>query len=169
MSGFWHGASLTYVLWGIMHGICMVADKIIGKAWLKLPKVVGRAATFILVALMWVPFRAESIHSTYVIYWTMVFSDKTIVSDFGKHTFAVVAYICEQYMGITHDWIVKTQNLVTIIIMFVLLAIVFQGKNVMKIKKGSNKKIGLAVLSGIILSATVLHFQEVGTFIYEGF
>lgn len=169
VSGFWHGASLTYVLWGIMHGICMVADKIIGKAWLKLPKAVGKAATFIMVALMWVPFRAESIYDTYMIYWTMVFSDRSVVGDFGKHTFAMVAYICEQYMGIARDLIVGTQNIVTVMIMLVLLVVVFRGKNVMEIKKESDKKIGMAVLCGIILFVSVLQFQGVGTFIYEGF
>lgn len=169
VSGFWHGASLTYVLWGIMHGICMVIDKIIGKAWLKLPKAVGKAATFILAALMWVPFRAESVHSTYVIYWTMIFSDKSIVSDFGKHTFETVAYICEKYMGIAHDFIMKTQNIVTVMIMLVLIIVVFQGKNVMEIKKESDKKIGMAVLCAVILFASILQFQGVGTFIYEGF
>lgn len=169
VSGFWHGASLTYVLWGIMHGICMVIDKIIGKAWLKLPKAVGKAATFILAALMWIPFRAESVHSTYVIYWTMLFSDKSIVSDFGKHTFATVAYICEKYMGIAHDFIMKAQNIVTVMIMLVLIIVVFQGKNVMEIKKESDKKIGMAVLCAVILFASILQFQGVGTFIYEGF
>lgn len=138
VSGFWHGASLTYVLWGIMHGICMVADKIIGKAWLKLPKAVGKAATFIMVALMWVPFRAESIYDTYMIYWTMVFSDRSVVGDFGKHTFAMVAYICEQYMGIARDLIVGTQNIVTVMIMLVLLVVVFQGKKCY----GNQKRVG---------------------------
>lgn len=44
VSGLWHGASFTYVLWGVMHGFCMVVDKIIGRIWVKIPKTVGRVS-----------------------------------------------------------------------------------------------------------------------------
>ena len=52
VSGLWHGASFTYILWGMMHGICLIVDKIIGKFWAKLPIFVGRCVTFSMVALM---------------------------------------------------------------------------------------------------------------------
>lgn len=56
----------------------------------------------------------------------------------------------------------------TVLVMVVLLGVVFFAKNTRELTKGRNGN-WVAVICGIILFATVLHFQEVGTFIYEGF
>lgn len=66
LGGLWHGASWTFVLWGGLHGIFLVVNH----AWLalcgrfRLPCVpggmlLGRGLTFIVVAVAWVPFRAD--------------------------------------------------------------------------------------------------------------
>jgi len=169
VSGFWHGASFTYVLWGIMHGFCMVIDKIIGKIWVRIPKTVGRLATFITVALMWVPFRAKNIEETYIAYKTILLGERTIVDNFGQYTFPLAAYMIEHYVGIEYEYILRAQNIITILILISLVFVVFYAKNVIEICNKSNKKSGMAVLCGVILFIAVLQFQEVGNFIYEGF
>ena len=168
VSGLWHGASFTYILWGMMHGICLIADKIIGKFWAKLPAFVGRCVTFSMVALMWVPFRANSTGDACVIYRRLFWGDKTIVKDLGQYTLPMVTYLCENYVGISQEMLVSVQNITTVLIMILLLGIVFFAKNTRELTKGRNGN-WVAVICGIILFATVLHFQEVGTFIYEGF
>lgn len=169
VSGFWHGTSFTYILWGIMHGICMVIDKIIGKVWLRLPKIVGRMLTFIVVTLIWIPFRAESVHDTYVIYWTLVFGDLSISSDFGKYTFPIIAHLCENYTDIALEIIVRVQNFLTVLFMAFLTGCVFMMKNVHEIRVIKKSKLGMAVICGAILFVAVIQFQKVSTFIYEGF
>lgn len=68
LSGLWHGASWTFVLWGFFHGICLVC----ARGWRALrgaPKedaaLLVRALrvfyVFVLVNIGWVLFRAESI------------------------------------------------------------------------------------------------------------
>ena len=37
VSGLWHGAAWTYVLWGFLHGIAMVIWRLFGKWLSKLP------------------------------------------------------------------------------------------------------------------------------------
>ncbi len=169
VSGFWHGASLTYILWGMMHGICMVIDKIIFRIWSKIPKFVGRCMTFSMVALMWVPFRTQTIYDAYAVYWTLVFGDRTIVKEFGTNTFPMIAYLCENYLGISGNVVVRMQNCLTILIMLSLIMSIFFMKNVREIRKVMRKSIGGAIICGIILFMALLQFQEVGTFIYEGF
>ena len=70
LSGFWHGAGWTFILWGVMHGIFVIVTRmikdIIGEKKLpKAVKIIGSAfswfITFIFVNLSWVFFRAESI------------------------------------------------------------------------------------------------------------
>ena len=168
VSGLWHGASFTYVLWGMMHGICLIVDKIVGKVWLKIPTFMGRCVTFSAVALMWVPFRAESTKDVYAIYRTMLVGDKEIVNDFGQYTFPIITYLCENYAGIAHEIIINIQNIMTVLIIVILTGSVFWGKNVRELRKGKSRN-WMAVICGIILFVAVLQFQEVRTFIYEGF
>ena len=73
LSGIWHGAAWTYILWGVVHGIYQIVGNLIAKPKaallerLKLSeKSVGvviyrKAMTFILVCLAWMVFRANSI------------------------------------------------------------------------------------------------------------
>ena len=59
ISGLWHGAAWTFVLWGIMHGIVQVLHRV-GKRFLdKLPKWFMWGGTFAFVNVAWVFFRAE--------------------------------------------------------------------------------------------------------------
>ena len=71
LSGIWHGANWTFMLWGIMHGTLMTLEKIVKDlkiefknipAFLgKILNVVRTLWTFLLVNLMWVYFRMGSI------------------------------------------------------------------------------------------------------------
>lgn len=59
ISGLWHGAAWTYVLWGIFHGIAMVAHRIGKKGLERLPRWILWTGTFVFVNIAWVFFRAE--------------------------------------------------------------------------------------------------------------
>ncbi len=62
LSGLWHGASWTFVLWGAFHGLFLTLDKL---GWQRvaerLPSFVNIALTFLLVVIGWVLFRAQSL------------------------------------------------------------------------------------------------------------
>ncbi len=57
ISGFWHGAGWTFILWGLVHGLGQIAERI---SRLRLPKFVGWCYTFFFVNVAWVLFRAPS-------------------------------------------------------------------------------------------------------------
>ena len=63
ISGLWHGASWTFVIWGCSHGVLLVIqnlkDRYLSK--LKIPKSVQVITTFILVSFLWIFFRASSL------------------------------------------------------------------------------------------------------------
>jgi D-alanyl-lipoteichoic acid acyltransferase DltB (MBOAT superfamily) len=71
VSGLWHGAAWTFVIWGALHGVFYLMGKLMHRpgqwlsAWLRLPSVVGKGfrifVTFHAVALAWVFFRAASL------------------------------------------------------------------------------------------------------------
>lgn len=68
VSGIWHGANWTFVVWGLLHGVAQVLTRILDKATgiyskhsSKIIKVVSWILTFAFVNLAWVIFRADSL------------------------------------------------------------------------------------------------------------
>jgi alginate O-acetyltransferase complex protein AlgI len=70
VSGLWHGASWTYIVWGFLHGLYLVAA-MIRKQYFKinLPEfpIISIVSTFLLVTLSWVFFRATGISNSVII------------------------------------------------------------------------------------------------------
>jgi alginate O-acetyltransferase complex protein AlgI len=61
-SGFWHGAAWSFVLWGCFHGVALSVDRFLkDRGFRPLPKALAIPATFLLVCLSWVLFRAETL------------------------------------------------------------------------------------------------------------
>jgi alginate O-acetyltransferase complex protein AlgI len=62
LGGLWHGASWNFVVWGAMHGILLASERLLGKKpfYAILPRSLRIAATFILVLIAWVFFRATT-------------------------------------------------------------------------------------------------------------
>ncbi len=74
VSGLWHGAEWTFVIWGSLHGfyliLAVLRDKYLPNV--SLPKnIMGKSinliSTFILVMLAWVFFRAKGTHDAFLI------------------------------------------------------------------------------------------------------
>lgn len=66
LSGLWHGASLTFIFWGFLHGFFLVSEHFILK-FISLPKRFswfGFIFTFVLVNLTWVFFRADTLEQS---------------------------------------------------------------------------------------------------------
>lgn len=66
VSGLWHGANWTFVLWGLLHGLCQVIENTINEKIGKKEKKGGRRVlsiliTFAIVSFAWMFFRANSI------------------------------------------------------------------------------------------------------------
>jgi len=70
LSGLWHGASLTFIIWGFLHGFLLVIEHLISK-FISLTKKlswIGFVTTFVIVNLIWVFFRADSLdQSIYIL------------------------------------------------------------------------------------------------------
>jgi D-alanyl-lipoteichoic acid acyltransferase DltB (MBOAT superfamily) len=58
LGGLWHGAAWTFVIWGLYHGVGLVAEHALGGR-LRLPGWLRWLVTFHLIVLGWVLFRAQ--------------------------------------------------------------------------------------------------------------
>lgn len=63
ISGFWHGAGWTFLVWGGLHGLAQVAERAWGPARDRLPRAVRWGLTFLFVNMAWVFFRAPDLTS----------------------------------------------------------------------------------------------------------
>jgi len=67
LGGLWHGPALTFVVWGGIHGLALVATRLVQRSSLfaalpeKLKEGIGGVLTFHVVTLAWVFFRAPSL------------------------------------------------------------------------------------------------------------
>jgi D-alanyl-lipoteichoic acid acyltransferase DltB (MBOAT superfamily) len=66
ISGLWHGANWTYVLWGGINGVYLVGEQLSGYAakasrWSGLSEVLAIMRTFALTCFAWIFFRANSV------------------------------------------------------------------------------------------------------------
>jgi len=66
LGGLWHGAAWNFVLWGGLHGALLAFERAFGpeRLWRRLPAAGRTAATFLVVLLTWVPFRAADLAAT---------------------------------------------------------------------------------------------------------
>ncbi len=74
LTGLWHGAAWTFVLWGVYHGVVLVIERVSGVArWpderLALAR---RAVAMLLVIVGWVLFRASSLGDAARVYEAML-------------------------------------------------------------------------------------------------
>ena len=69
ISGLWHGANWTFVVWGFIHGVCTLLEASIKqRVNFQVPKIIGWLLTFITVVVAWVFFRANSLNDAILIF-----------------------------------------------------------------------------------------------------
>ena len=72
ISGIWHGAGWTFILWGLLHGLAQILERLWGKGRDALPRWVRWAMTFLFINLAWVFFRAPDVSSALFLLKTAV-------------------------------------------------------------------------------------------------
>ena len=81
VSGIWHGANLTFVLWGSLHGLYQIVgiekNRLLPKINVskRLHAVFNCLVTFVLVMFAWIFFRANDLHSAFSII-AKIFTDR---------------------------------------------------------------------------------------------
>ena len=87
ISGIWHGANWTFIIWGGLHGIFLILGQIKDKnlKFIKFPKYINILITFFLVVITWIFFRANNLADA------MYFLKHIFISDWNKNYFSIAA------------------------------------------------------------------------------
>lgn len=92
IGGLWHGANWTFVVWGAYQGLLLVLDRELAP-WLKrLPSLLYRWGTFLMVIFGWVVFRAESLPMA--LDWLGKMFGIGAGPDSGPRTLAALCVLC---------------------------------------------------------------------------
>ena len=70
VSGIWHGAAWTFVIWGLLHGLGLVATRELERSAFyrkRVPRPLKQAGVFVFVSFTWIFFRADSLSDALVI------------------------------------------------------------------------------------------------------
>lgn len=72
VSGIWHGAGLTFITWGLLHGLFVyLSPRALSKAGNKVLVFGSVLVTFFISVLLWIFFRSESVHDACMFIWRM--------------------------------------------------------------------------------------------------
>jgi len=155
LSGFWHGASWNFVLWGAYHGLFLVMERLfLGNIFQKAGKFISVPITFIIVITGWVLFRNENLN------YALAVIKKMYSFDFFNSKFAV-----------NNDFIFMA----IVALLFSFFAITNKTKEFQQKVYGetfTNSGKWLAVLGGIILfyvSLSYISALDFNPFIYFRF
>jgi D-alanyl-lipoteichoic acid acyltransferase DltB (MBOAT superfamily) len=86
VSGLWHGANWTFVIWGGLHGLYVVGEALIQRRALiiRFPSVIKVLITFALVTFAWIFFRANNFaDANYIVSHLFAFRDTPLTEPFA--------------------------------------------------------------------------------------
>lgn len=102
LGGLWHGASFNFVIWGALHGIYLIIQRLIK---FKLPDFLAILVTFSLTTLTWIFFRSPTLSdSWYMIQriFTMDSYQIILIFAFLKLVYLVVALLILEIFFYNH-------------------------------------------------------------------
>lgn len=171
VSGLWHGANWTFVLWGAMHGAVSVVErwKPSKKLLEKIPRVIRTAAAFCFVTFAWSLFRADSIAQAQRLWnrllhggWGQIYAPLTAV--FNDMVEMKMIY----RLGFARVITLYPSLFLCLFLLALLLGCFFMKNTQEKVRemKYTNRKIVVIVL---LMLWSILSLSEVSAFLYANF
>ena len=108
ISGFWHGASWNFLVWGAYHGLFLVLERLfLAKLLNKLPSLLNVLYCFVIASLGWVLFRADTLNEA--IHYISAFNNFDVVYESYDTVFTTKFYtvfmlaVCFSFVGLFYE------------------------------------------------------------------
>ena len=166
VSGLWHGTGWTFLVWGGLHGLAQIAERLWpGRE--RLPKAVRWGITFLFVNLAWVFFQAPSLTDA------LGLLRSAVTGGWGLplETLAAGALDSETaglqtLLPVLEKWV---PGMVLAALLGIGLAVSLRRENVIRGMEAVRSRLGSAVLCAVLLAWAVASFSSTATFIYSNF
>lgn len=172
LSGIWHGANWTFILWGILHGVFNVLSRTFSNIRDKIPKQLTWLGTFLSINLLWILFRSNSVNEAFLMYKKLFdFSNFSINESIYGITYipgtrGIAAFIFLK-MNISLDPYTVVSHIT--LFSFLILAI-FASVSFRNIYETQNKRSSFKLFFSVIfLILSILSFSGVSEFLYFNF
>ncbi|MEW9052991.1 MAG: MBOAT family O-acyltransferase [Neobacillus sp.] len=166
VSGIWHGAGWTFIIWGILHGLASMINRAWKKTNIVMPKWTAWFITFLFVNAAWVFFRAESVSQATSILKGMVglngIEYPSIASIINKLPFIEIN--SQVQLLFTNGQIMQYG-----FFLLIFLGIVVFAKNTIERMNDFNMNAARVVFISILTVASVLSLSKVSEFLYFNF
>lgn len=116
--GLWHGASFNFIFWGLLNGLFLILERLLHLKNESKNTIVNSfriILTFVLISLIWVPFRAKSISETIDIFKKIMFDFKLAELKFWIVENISSIFIIPLILLISIELIIKKRNLESIL------------------------------------------------------
>ncbi len=157
ISGIWHGAAWTFVIWGVMHGLASIVHRLWNSFGFQMSRLAGWFVTFSFIHLTFVMFRAKSVEDAFSVYKAM----------FGGNGVGSLEAILE--MSRNPVTIALEKPIEFIVLIVVTVSVTFFARNAVQIMEHKKRTAGLAVFAGLLFFYGISHLQEVSEFLYFNF
>jgi D-alanyl-lipoteichoic acid acyltransferase DltB (MBOAT superfamily) len=164
VSGIWHGANWTFIVWGLIHGIFNCLNRLTKNLWEKVPKAIRWLVNFAIVNVLWVIFRADDLKQAGQFLRRMIsfgnFEIREALAEcFKLREFSI--FLPGQICGITTSYYLMWVMLIIVLVLSV------KARNSSEIVFQETK--GRAAATVILLVWSILSFSGVSEFLYFGF
>jgi len=158
VSGIWHGAAWTFILWGVLHGFFAVLERLFRNILDRIPGLLRKVITFLIVNALWVLFRAESFEEALNVYRGML-----NFSNLGL----------SQLQEIAFDSLINFPAVIDIVyvlgILLVLFLVIIFGKGSMELNRDFALNRKTSVTAALCLMVSFICMSKGTVFIYFNF
>lgn len=97
ISGFWHGASWNFIIWGAYHGGLLALERLfLGKLLKKIPSAISISITFFLTVIGWIVFKLEDwVHTREFIKTLFTFDFK----EFKTENYVITVFVIAMFVS----------------------------------------------------------------------
>lgn len=169
VSGIWHGANWTFILWGAVNGLGNLFDRLFAGILDKIPHVIRTMATFCFCSIAWSMFRAESVGQG----WQMIknlqitgdWKVYSAITDVFNKLFEVQVISRAGFGSLLqiYPWLI-----LVIFLVILMIACLFMRNTQEKVNDGRYQT-GRIVMTVVLLLWSVLSLSEVSEFLYFNF
>lgn len=167
ISGIWHGANWTFIIWGGIHGIANVINRIFHKLWDDCNVVFRWGCTFIFINVTWLIFRADDLRQAADLLKRLIVMDSLSISEELYACFRLKEFGLVELLEPWSFLVNSINGFYLWIFLIVAFVVCVNSENIHnKIFKPTKRK---AISTIIMLVWTIMSFSGISTFLYFNF
>ena len=185
LSGFWHGAGISFIIWGAMHGVLYVITRALRNRLIKtpnasntvnkseqgyklLPYPIALILTFIFVTIAWIFFRADTLADAACLIQAMFQNTSLKISQGFIECFQI-----DELWYIFKMTPLASKSFGPALCMWIIIAVsaffAFISPSAARLTERHKVTLKGAIVLAILLVFSIIKFANVSTYIYLGF